>query len=190
MKSDEPPTIRLNDGVLRSRILANCGPETRALVIGGGRMEKLLTRLQGEPSVARTTDGEELLFSLRSLLYGWVNQLTGEDFATRLIRWEIIPVIYDGTVNIRVRNGRIDINGDIFTGFLGYWETRGDGNGICTLLERPNDWIRFNPKDLAGDTEGKLIHLEGWDTAPWRIARNLQRPQWRPGCFSRASDLS
>ncbi|KAK5081049.1 hypothetical protein LTR24_008321 [Lithohypha guttulata] len=116
--------------------------------------------------VSDSTQDEDMLFSLRSILFGWVNQVSGPSYLDRLVRWEVIPVHSDGLVTIRVQNGRIDRKGELIDVTLGYWNVDADRNGICAVLERSREMFAFKLAELAVDTKGTLIHLKDWDVTP------------------------
>ena len=56
-------------------------------------------------------------------------------------------MLYRGPINIKVKDGRINIDGNIVKGTLGYYYVDRK-NGCCSLVEYPNTLYQFALSEL------------------------------------------
>ena len=181
---DAEPIAWITDSIWKWRIWMQIGEKlTQAqyeILYGESRADKLLAIMGMAPYIRSSLEGRKGLHSLRSIVYAWVSLPYNE--AQK--KWEAKPVIYDGPVTVRSKDGHVDKDGEALEGKLLTWFVYGDGSGHFHFksygMER---WIGFTVEELISDPQ--LVELLEMAHEPWKPifvrSSNGLTQQFEPG---------
>ncbi|KIW58927.1 hypothetical protein PV05_03419 [Exophiala xenobiotica] len=146
-------------------------PEQTIIILRtGARMDRFMWAMETVPWIREKRP--VYLHTIRGLLYGWLMYYSGD----RQIKWEIQPIAYNGPVMLRIKDGRLDKDGEPTHGTLGFWLVDGKGNGATGFNEKPTETIKFHIKTLLESPDGTLINMLQWNSCPWGNFEQVTTP--------------
>ncbi|KIW28857.1 uncharacterized protein PV07_04720 [Cladophialophora immunda] len=145
--------------------ISNLSLTDRDVVTKGGRLDKLLSILLMYHGEFRGPETERCIYSMKSLLYGWVNTLDAKDNEQNRWIWQIKPALYEGEVAISVKGDRVSADGSYIDGTLGSWIMTDEENGFLSILGSPDTVYLFRIEDLVSN--GDLVKIKNWQEQPW-----------------------
>ncbi|KAK5290551.1 hypothetical protein LTR99_011072 [Exophiala xenobiotica] len=138
-------------------------PAQYRIVFGTDRADKLLAIMAIARCVNVRPEGRQALHSLRLIVYAWVSLPYNESQK----KWEAKPVIYEGPVTVRSKDGHVDKDGEAIEGKLLTWFIYGDGSGHFLFKSYGmKQLIGFTVEKLISDP--KLVELLELGHEPWK----------------------
>lgn len=153
--------------IIINEIGHSLSPDQRHIITFFGNADKFFALMRMAPSVNQHPEGRKALESLAYIVYAWVCQ-PRDDEARLRVKFEAEPVIYSGPIIMRIKDGRVTMEGEKVEGLLRNWLVRDDGTGQCLLeiVHGRRIWVTFAVDDMVSHPE--LVTLLEFNMTPWK----------------------